>query len=225
MKKLIIFDCDGTLTDSESMNNLAVVDALHECGLTHYNVTFCATEFVGMTMTAVKAFVEEREGLKLPDNFQQRFVYWAGERKKEGLNPIVGALEAVDTLRRTHDVCVASNGERSLVFTSLQMVGLFDVFGEEHIFTRIQVARGKPFPELFLFAAERMGHTSEESIVIEDSVAGIQAGVAADMHTIGITAAAHDKRHAKQALQGAGAACVFNSWPEIVHYINGFVDE
>ncbi len=223
-KKLIIFDCDGTLTDSESMNNLATVDALHECGLTHYDLDFCQREFVGMTMTAVKAFVEEREGKKIPDNFQQRFVHFAGERKKSGLLPIEGALEAVDSLCRTYDVCVGSNGERSLVFTSLQMVGLFDVFGEDRIFTRIQVSRGKPFPELFLFAAEKTGFAPRDCLVIEDSSAGVQAGVAAGMHTIGLTAASHDKAHTNQLLLQAGATAVFDTWAEIVNYIKTNVD-
>ncbi len=223
-KKLIIFDCDGTLTDSESMNNLAVVDALHECGLTHYDLAFCQSEFVGMTMAAIKVFVEEREGKKIPDNFAHRFVHFAGERKKSGLLPIKGAVEAVETLRRTYNVCVGSNGERSLVFTSLQMVGLFDVFGEERIFTRIQVPRGKPFPELFLYAAEKTGHRPEDCLVIEDSSTGVQAGVAAGMHTIGLTAASHDKAHTQQLLLQAGAASVFDTWPEIVNYINTYVD-
>lgn len=223
-KKLIIFDCDGTLTDSESMNNLAVIDALHECGLTQYDLEFCQQEFVGMTMTAVRAFVEEREGKKIPDNFQQRFVYFAGERKKSGLLPIAGAVEAVDTLRKTYAVCVGSNGERSLVFTSLQMVGLFDVFGEDRIFTRIQVPRGKPFPELFLFAAEKTGYRPQDCLVIEDSSAGIQAGVAAGMHTIGLTAASHDRVRTRELLLQAGAAAVFATWLEIVNYINSRVD-
>lgn len=224
MKKLIIFDCDGTLTDSESMNNLAVVDALHECGLMQYDISFCTQNFVGMTMTAVKAFIEEREGIKMPDNFQQRFVYWAGERKKQGLEPITGAIEAVSELNRKFKTCVGSNGERSLVVTSLKMVGLFDTFGEGRIFTRIQVPKGKPFPDLFLYAAEKMGCLPEESIVIEDSPAGVQAGVAAGMLTLGLTAAHHNAEVGANALMQAGAHQVFHNWLSTVNYIKTSVE-
>lgn len=218
--ELVIFDCDGTLVDSEDLNNQATADVLAELGYPQYDYKFCLNELVGMTMTAVKALIEEREGHKLPDDFIQRFINLVLSRMRDGVRPVPHSPHAVDVLSKGYKICVASNGERNNVLQSIRSVGLFDYFGEEHIFTKIQVPRGKPFPDLFLFAAEKMGVAPEKCVVIEDSVPGVQAGVAAGMQVIGITAVNHDPENAVKDMKKAGAQVVFHGWPEIITYID-----
>jgi HAD superfamily hydrolase (TIGR01509 family) len=217
--ELIIFDCDGTLTDSEALNNQATADLLAELGYPQYDYQFCLNELVGMTMTAVKAMVEEREGVKLPDDFIQRFINMVLQRMKNGLRPVPGAVEAVDTLSAKYKTCVASNGERDNVIQSIKAIGVYGYFGEDRTFTKIQVPRGKPFPDLFLFAAQKMGIAPEKCLVIEDSLPGAQAGMAAGMQVIGITAVCHEPEVVAENMKKAGVATIFHTWAEILGHI------
>lgn len=225
MKKLVIFDCDGTLTDTETLNNQATLDVLLKCGFPNYDIDFCMRELVGKTMSVVKEMIENIEGRKLPDDFVNQYIHLVSLRMKDGLLPVLGAVESSQYLDQHFLTCVASNGERANVMESLRAIGLFDLFSENRIFTKIQVPRGKPYPDIFLYAAHKMGCLPEESIVIEDSVSGVQAGVAAGMHTIGITAVSHDREAATRALKAAGASQVFENWEDIRNYINVFVDD
>jgi beta-phosphoglucomutase-like phosphatase (HAD superfamily) len=109
---------------------------------------------------------------------------------------------------------VASNGERSNVVESLNLTGLKKHFVDGHIFTKIQVKNPKPHPDLFLFAATQMGVAPENCVVIEDSAAGVRAGVAAGMMTFGFTGASHDPIKQAEILKSAGATAVY---PRLIH--------
>lgn len=218
--ELIIFDCDGTLTDSEQLNCQATADTLAGLGYPKYDYDFCINEMMGISMTAVKAMIEEREGTKLPDDFIQQFINLVSSRMKDGLHPVPYACEAVDSLSKKYKVCVASNGERNNVVQSIKCINLYDYFGDDKIYTKSQVARGKPFPDLFLYAAEKMGVSPENCIVIEDSIPGIQAGVAAGMQVIGITAVSHEPQQIVENMKKADATAVFHSWHDILDYIS-----
>lgn len=214
--ELIIFDCDGTLVDSEKMYIQLTSDMLTELGYPHYSVDFCRHHFIGRGMAAVKEFVEKQEQTKIADDFVDRFSSLAQERLEVEVKPVPYAVEAVELLSGTHKTCVASNGERDNVTTSVRGIGLYDIFGEEKIFTKNQVARGKPFPDLFLYAANQMGVLPERCIVIEDSLTGVRAGVAAGMQVIGITAVSHEPQTLAENMKKEGAARVCSSWPEIL---------
>ena len=127
---------------------------------------------------------------------------------------------AAEQLAGLYKTCVASNGERNNVISSLKNIGLYDLFGDHRIFTKSQVARGKPAPDLFLFAADKMQCQPEHCIVIEDSTAGVKAGVAAGMRTIGLTAASPDPDDAGARLIEAGAHIICRDWAQILHSIN-----
>ena len=217
--ELIIFDCDGTLADSELMHQLAVIGALEKCGFSGYDVAFCMTNFVGRGMTYVQKLVEEREGREVPPEFIPLYVQLCGELIGKGLKPLPYAVEAVEELMRDYKICVASNGEPDNVVKAIDTIGMMPLFGRDSIYTKSQVARGKPAPDLFLFAAEKMGVSPEKSIVIEDSVAGVTAGLAAGMLTIGITGTNHDPEQIKQDMKNAGVVHILDSWPEIVKFV------
>lgn len=218
--ELIIFDCDGTLADTEATHQIAVIRALSECGFPNYDMDFCTRHFVGRGMTYVQYFVEEREGKKLPDDFLNRYVRICHEIMAQGVVPLPYAVEAVKILSQSYKVCVASNGESETVLKTITSMGMLDIFGEDHIYTKSQVARGKPAPDLFLFAAKQMNVAPEKCIVIEDSMAGVQAGLAAGMLTIGITAVSHDAAFTEENMKKIGVEHIFSTWAEIVAFIN-----
>lgn len=219
--ELIIFDCDGTLADSENMHQLAVIVALEVCGVTGYDLAFCNQHLVGRGMNFVQQFVEEREGKKLPPDFLNIYIAKCVELMSAGMQALPHALESVADLSKDYKICVASNGEADTVVSTVTSIGMMDYFGKNHVFTKSQVARGKPAPDLFLFAADKMGVSPDKCIVIEDSMAGVQAGLAAGMVTIGITCASHDANFTNENMKKLGVAHIYHSWPEIVTFIKG----
>lgn len=215
----IIFDCDGTLTDSESIHNHAVADTLAALGYPHYDFEYCITHFAGRGMANVVAAVEAQEGIRLPDNFVSSYMNLFLERMENQIKPVAGAPEAVEILSASYKTCVASNGEPENVIRSVQAIGLYPLFGAGRIFTKSQVAQGKPFPDLFLFAAGKMGVAPDKCVVIEDSISGVQAGLSAGMHVIGITTISHDPDKTTKYMKDLGVPAIFERWDGIVDYI------
>lgn len=224
MYDTIIFDCDGTLTDSEYLNNKANADLLAEYGYPQYTVGYAMDHFVGMTMGAIRKVIEAEQKTKLPEDYIETYISRVPEYQKKYLKSVDGAVDAVYLLEESFKTCVASNGEQSNVVESLKVIGLFDIWGEERIFTKVQVQRGKPAPDLFLLAAEKLGSDPASCIVIEDSPAGVQAGLAAGMHVIGFVGASHNPLASRAKLQQAGAHAICDHWGEIVHYIKGLTE-
>lgn len=210
---LIIFDCDGTLVDSEELNCRASVLLLEEFGVA-YSVRDYIDRFAGLTFSASIRAVSAETGVEFPDDMRGRYVEKVGELQKEGMAAVMGAHDVVRQAAKTHTVCVASNGERANVINSIQVTGLDEFFPDEHIFTRIQVEHAKPAPDLFLFAAAQMGRAPDRTLVIEDSISGVQAGVAAGMHVLGFTGTAHDPEKAESDLRNAGAHAIID---DLIH--------
>ncbi len=208
MFDLIIFDCDGTLTDSEKANNQATLDVLADIGI-HYTMDHALKHWVGTTLTSIMLSVQMETGRTLPDDIILRCVRRTTALQGEGMMPVEGAPDLVAAAKQKFPICVASNGERSNVINSLKLCGLLDNFAQEHVFTKIQVKNPKPYPDLFLFAAAQMGFAPERCLVIEDSAAGTRAGVAAGMTTWGFTGSAHDPGKQAETLKSAGAHAVF----------------
>lgn len=217
--ELIIFDCDGTIADTEYTHQLAVLGALEICGFPNYDVEFCLSNFVGRGMVHVQHVVEEREGRKLSPEFLTHYMRLCDELMLKGIDPLPGAMEAVKELRANYKICVASNGETQTVKRTVQMVGMTDLFGIDHIYTKAQVLNGKPAPDLFLFAAKEMGVDPSKCVVIEDSIAGVTAGLAAGMLTIGIIGVSHDPEQVKINMKNTGVVHILDTWPEITKFI------
>lgn len=207
---LIIFDCDGTLTDSEYLNNQALLDVLHEEGLTHYTLDHAYKTWVGTTVSSILLAIRVETGRDLsPQDIVPRYIKRVAELQKTALKPIEGALELVAAAKTKFKICVASNGERSNVLESLELTGLMPSFTPETVFTKVQVKNPKPAPDLFLYAAAQMDVDPELCVVIEDSTTGTRAGVAAGMTTWGFSGSNHDPARQAQNLQSAGAHAVF----------------
>lgn len=184
--KLVIFDCDGVLVDTEDVANRHLAQVLVEAG---YPVTYeeCRRRFVGRTIESIQHEVEAASGVVLgvtwPDTLRQ-----GTERAFEaGIEAIPGVAAAIESVRQAGlSYCVASSGRFSKMRLSLGKAGLLPLV-EDVLFSAEQVARGKPAPDLFLHAASAMNATPAESVVVEDTVAGVTAAVAAGMRVLAYT--------------------------------------
>jgi HAD superfamily hydrolase (TIGR01509 family) len=211
---LIIFDCDGTLTDSEGINNRALLEILHEDGFTEFDLDYAYANWVGTTVSSILLNIQMQTGRMPADNIVPRYIQRVTEIQLTGLQPINGAQDLVSASKTKYKICVASNGERSNVIQSLKITGLMDHFAEDTVFTKAQVKNPKPAPDLFLFAANKMGVAPERCVVIEDSEAGVRAGVAAGMYVIGYAGSAHNLQKHSERL---GIARAHDVYPSLIH--------
>ncbi|WP_328495698.1 HAD family hydrolase [Streptomyces sp. NBC_00414] len=185
---LVIFDNDGVLVDSEPISNTLLAAYLTELGHpTSYEDSL--RDYMGAAMHRVHDMVEERTGQRLPGDFDDVFhgrVFAAFEKE---LEPVPGAVQVLEKL--TADgvpYCVASSGSHERIRVGHRKTGLDRWFDDGRIFSSQDVGRGKPAPDLFLHAAERMGVPPEKCLVVEDSPLGVRAAVAAGMDVYGFTA-------------------------------------
>ncbi|MFH0516394.1 HAD family hydrolase [Streptomyces sp. M41] len=185
---LVIFDNDGVLVDSEPISNRLLAAYLTELGhRTSYEDSI--RDYMGSAMHRIHELVLERTGRRLPEDFDDVFharVFAAFERE---LKAVVGAADVLEKLVEDGvPYCVASSGSHERIRVGHRTTGLDRFFEYGRIFSSQDVGRGKPAPDLFLYAAERMGVAPERCVVVEDSPLGVQAAVAAGMDVYGFTA-------------------------------------
>ncbi|SPF06796.1 HAD family hydrolase [Streptomyces sp. MA5143a] len=185
---LVIFDNDGVLVDSEPISNRHLAAYLTELGHpTSYEESI--RDYMGSAMHRVHELIQERTGRRLPDDFDEVFharVFAAFERE---LAPVDGVFDVLEKLvAEGVPYCVASSGSHERIRVGHRATGLDRWFGDGLVFSAQDVGRGKPAPDLFLHAAERMGVAPERCAVVEDSPLGVRAGRAAGMDVYGFTA-------------------------------------
>jgi HAD superfamily hydrolase (TIGR01509 family) len=173
----VIFDCDGVLIDSERLAVKVDVLVLRDLGwpLSEADVI---ERFVGRSDRDTRAAIEAHLGRKLPAGWEKRLESRYQEAFAAALEPVDGVLEALD--RITLPSCVASSGTHEHLRYTLGLTGLYERFAGR-IFSVEDVARGKPAPDLFRHAAERMGAQPDRCVVVEDSRSGVEAARAAGM--------------------------------------------
>src|SRR5258707_3483266 len=211
---LVIFDCDGVLIDSELLSVQADIACLAE-----YGIDLSAEEIIERyTGTSfMLADLEVRYGRTLP-GFGERYRQLVRPLFETGLKAIPGVAAVLDSLACRS--CIASSSGPEGLRHSLSLVGLFDRF-HPNIFSASMVARGKPAPDLFLYAAERMGVVPKRCVVIEDSIPGVTAAVAAGMPAIGFTGGAHCRPGHAARLAEAGAALVIGRMAQLTAALAG----
>ncbi len=200
---LTIFDCDGVLVDSEliALSELSILMGEHGAPM---SVGECRDAYMGMHNADIVRAIEARVGLALPGEglrIRARMI----ERFRRELQPVPGIAAALTQLDGAR--CVASSSDRARIALTLELTGLSAYFGE-HLFSGTEVARGKPAPDLFLHAAAVMGVAPADCVVVEDSVMGVRAGVAAGMPVVGFTGGSHAHRGSAAELRAAGAGHV-----------------
>lgn len=181
--RLVIFDCDGVLVDSEPVANQVLARALSRVGLV-MDEAGSRRRYVGLSLGSIVARAEEELGRPLPDDFLDDLQRDTFAEFRRSLRPVPGIADAVAAVRQAGiSYCVASSGTLDKMALTLGLTGLAPLF-EGVIFSATMVARGKPFPDLFLHAAASMGFAPGEAVVVEDSVFGVEAGRAAGMRVL-----------------------------------------
>ena len=208
---LVIFDCDGVLIDSELLSVRADRECLAECGI-ELTEAELLERYTGISWAGMVADLVTRHG-PLPADLDERYRrrYWP--LLESELQAIPSIVEVLDSL--ICKICVASSGRPERLKHALSLMGLYDRF-HPHIFSAVEVARGKPAPDLFLHAAARMGTAPERCVVVEDSVPGVIAGVAAGMSVIGFVGASHCRPDEAARLAAHGAAWVIDDMTKLL---------
>jgi len=203
---LIIFDCDGVLVDSEVISCRAHAETLTRHG---YPITAeqVLERFLGVSDREARQTIEREMGRELPDDFEAQMKQAALQRYTGELGAIPNIGEAIDAIRLPK--CVASSGTPEKIHHGLTCAGLYDQLAP-HIFSATQVSRGKPAPDLFLFAAEQMKAQPARCLVIEDSVPGVTGGCAAGMIVLGFHGGSHCPPGHAEMLRAAGATFTFD---------------
>lgn len=196
--RLVIFDCDGVLIDSEPIANRVWRDELHSLGI-RLPLEEVMARFVGRTRDGCLELAREMHGRELPEGFGARW----DERLFAALAREVRPVDGIETVLRTLPVpyCVASNGTPHRMRMALEAAGLLGLV-EGRIFTASEVAQPKPAPDLFLHAAQRMGAMPHETAVVEDTPTGVRAAVAARMRVLAYAGAGHADAAALTAAGG-----------------------
>jgi HAD superfamily hydrolase (TIGR01509 family) len=206
---LVIFDCDGVLIDSELLS----VRVDREC-LAEYGIDM-STEEILERYTGTSSMVVELEARyerTLP-GFDERHRQLMRPLFETSLRAIPGVVAVLDSLACRS--CVASSSSPERLRHALSLVGLFERF-HPNIFSANHVARGKPAPDLFLYAADRMGVRPQRCVVVEDSLPGVAAAVAAGMPAIGFTGGSHCRPGHGSRLAAAGAGLVIDQMAQLV---------
>ena len=208
---LVIFDCDGVLVDSEVISCRA-----HAAMLTRNGYPITADQvlerFLGVSDREARMAVEAELGRSLPDDFEAQMKQAALQRYADDLRTIPYVDEAIAAIDLPK--CVASSGTPEKIRHGLSCAGLYDLLAP-NIFSATQVKRGKPAPDLFLFAAEQMQASPERCIVIEDSVPGISGALAAGMTVLGFHGGSHCRPGYADTLRAAGAIITFDDMRQL----------
>lgn len=198
--RLVIFDCDGVLVDSEVISNEVLARVLTAEGLPT-TLAESRRDYQGLLLGDIAALARERLGRALADDWQERFERDRSEAFRRRLEPVAHVAEVVGRVSAAGvAVCVASQGKPTKIELSLDLTGLRGLFPEGALFSAYEVPRGKPHPDLFLHAAAEMGASPSACVVIEDTPSGVVGAAAAGMRVLGYAADSD-----QEALRAAGA--------------------
>ncbi|OLL29806.1 HAD family hydrolase [Burkholderia sp. SRS-W-2-2016] len=207
----LICDCDGVLVDSEVIADRVMFDTL--------TATLPGIDFAPVVKTAFGqqtsrflAGIEKQFGVALPADFLDTIEHNVELALASSLSPINGVRDALQRL--TLPVAVVSNSRMTRVSASVRRAGLQQIFGER-VFSAEQVARPKPFPDVYLFAAQSLGVEPARCLVVEDSVSGLKAARAAGMKTIAFVGASHIPDGYADALRAMGITRIMKHMDEL----------
>lgn len=200
--ELVIFDCDGVLIDSEIISSKILISQLEDIGIS-VNFQYFQRNFLGRSFPKVAEAIRQTFDVVLPTDFEAEYRRSLFEAFGTELKATIGIFDVLENL--SVPTCVATSSTPARVRKSLELTGLAHFFGRD-VFTASEVKNGKPAPDLFFHTAEKMKANPRKCLVIEDSLPGVEAGVAAGMVVWRFTGASH-----MQGLEQAGD----NSIPEV----------
>lgn len=214
----VIFDCDGVLVDSEPIVNRVLNRMLNELGI-DISLEDSTALFLGRAVREELETIERMRGAPLPENWLSQWLVQRNAALEAEVEAVPHVRDAIGAIAATGmPLCVASGADRIKVKLQLTRTGLVELFqhqdddgrAREHIFSATEVERSKPAPDVYLLAARTMGVEPSRCAVIEDSPAGITAGVAAGMTVFGYAA-----RNDAATLREAGATTIFTDMREL----------
>ncbi|PJM85863.1 HAD family hydrolase [Achromobacter ruhlandii] len=202
--RLVIFDCDGVLIDSEIIAARAQSRALAEHGIA-ITPQEAARRFAGIPDADMWQTLQDENARALPEDFPRQYADRLQDTFRQELRALPGVRETLAALRqRGMAYCVASSSTPPKLEAALKLVGLWEEFAP-NVFSTAQVAHGKPAPDVFLFAARQMRTAILECVVVEDSVPGVRAARAARMRAVGYIGASHNGPDQRKRLLDEGA--------------------
>jgi HAD superfamily hydrolase (TIGR01509 family) len=209
---LVIFDCDGVLIDSEMISARVLIAALAKAGVT-VSFEYFEENFLGRSWPTVAADINRSHGIFLGADFEDQF-------RNDLLNAFERELESMDGVQSVLTnlaipYCVATSSSPARAARSLAIAGLTAHFGER-VFTASQVAKGKPAPDLYLFAARQMGVAPRNCLVIEDSFTGILSAQSAGMTVWRFTGGSHLRGRWACHRAQTGSIPVFDNWAQFL---------
>jgi HAD superfamily hydrolase (TIGR01509 family) len=197
---LVIFDCDGVLVDSERLTTQVEARVLTELGWA-MEAEEVITRWMGRTSQSQLDDVAQRLGRAVAERFDEITTRELHAAFETDLRAVAGVVDVLDRLDATGVAsCVASSGTHERMAVTLRVTGLRDRFAGR-VFSATEVPHGKPAPDLFVHAAQRMGADPADCVVVEDSVFGVRAAVAAEMAVYGFAGGLSSP----EALAAAGA--------------------
>lgn len=217
---LVIFDCDGVLVDSEPLAAQALCESLKSLGL-DYSRQAVDEQFRGRSLSDIVREIEDAHGEPLPPSFLPDLEERTYGAFRSSLRAIDGAALAVDQIQAAGLLtCVASSGTHDKMRFTLGLTDLLPRF-EGHLFSATEVARGKPAPDLFLHAAQRMQTSPEVSVIVEDSLPGIVGALASGARVLAYLAPDHPSRKEQLAALRDLGVPLFSSMSELPQLVLG----
>jgi len=214
----VIFDCDGVLVDSEVLAIRGERTALEALGL-HYSPEEYVRNFVGLHdgafFTALREDYCAAHGRAAPDDFEEQILAGRG-RERHLLEKVAGADVALRAASaQVGRIAVASSSRAHFLKSKLERTALYDL-AAPHIYSADLVAHGKPAPDIFFYAAEKLGADPARCLVLEDSENGVKAGRAAGMTVWGFLGGGHCYDGHGERLLAAGASKVVPSFETFI---------
>lgn len=210
----IIFDFDGVLLESEYEGNSELAVLLTEFGHPH-DVEDTLRLYVGLNGGDFIAAIERKIGTELPPEFHARLKEMSRRALRQGVAAVAGAVEFVRSLPDDMPKAVASSSSTRWVKGHLENLKLTDAFSDHVYSGREHVTRGKPAPDLYLYAAQQLGAAIEQCVIIEDSRVGVTGALASGARVIGLAAGSHCLDDHGEMLRALGVTEIADSFAEI----------
>jgi len=214
----LIFDFDGVLLESEFEANVTLAQLLTDLGHEHTPAE-AIRHYTGLNGDDFLAAIERRIGTTLPPEFHDRMKRESIRALEQGVDPVAGAVEFVRALPPDLPKAVASSSSTKWIRRHLDHLGLSDAFGEHVYSGREHVSRGKPAPDLYIHAADRLGVDIRRSAILEDSEVGAKGAVASGATVIGVAAGQHCFDGHEEMLRSAGIAYVAHSFDDVARLV------
>lgn len=215
----VIFDCDGVLIDSEKISMAVDMALLAENGI-HLTEAEMYLRFVGPTFEDMTAELEREHKKTLPPDLAARKDTMMLELYRRDLKPVSGVIPMLRELALPKSI--GTNGPRDRALEALHITGLAPFFGGR-LTTFEDVKNPKPAPDVYLLASRRAGFTPAHCLVVEDSVTGATAALAAGCKVIGFTGVAHDPEAKAKELKELGVSHVIHDMGELLAAISPVV--